>query len=80
MPYSGGATDAIAIKQQQLTNFLQAQQALRSGTQSYRIGNRQLTYVDLDKIQEIINQLMLEITMFQNGGRRRSFRAVPRDM
>ena len=80
MAYTGLNNDTLAIKQQQLTFYLQAQQAFASGAQSYRIGNRQLQYLDPGKLQDMINKLMLEITMLQNNGRRRSFSVIPRDI
>lgn len=78
--YNGANADTLAIKQQQLQFYLGAQAAFATGAQSYRIGNRQINYVDASKMQEMINQLMLEIVMLQNGGRRRSWRVVPRDL
>lgn len=79
MAYNGGAAEALVIKQNELTFYLQAEQAFASGAQSYKIGNRELTRMDPDKLHAIINRLMLEITMLQNGGVRRSFGVVITD-
>lgn len=80
MPYTGTNVDTLAIKQSQLQLYLGAQVAFASGAQSYKINNRELSYIDPVKLQTMINQLMLEITLLQNGGRRRSWGAIPRDL
>lgn len=79
MAYDGSATAALKIKQDELTFYLQAEQAFAAGAQSYKIGSRELTRMDPDKLHAIINQLMAEISMLQNNGRRRSFGAVLTD-
>jgi hypothetical protein len=79
MTYDGNASSALAIKQSELTFYLQAEQAFAAGAQSYKIGSRELVRMDPDKLHTIINQLMAEIAMLQHGGRRKSFGVVPMD-
>jgi hypothetical protein len=80
MAYTGTNAETVLIKQNELTFYLQAQQAFAGGAQSYKIGNRQLAYLDPAALQKLIDQLMLDIVMLQNGGRRRSFVVIPRDL
>lgn len=77
--FDGSAASALKIKQDELTFYLQAEQAFASGAQSYKIGSRELTRMDPDKIHSIISTLMYEISMLQNNGRRKSFGAVLMD-
>lgn len=80
MAYAGTNAETLAIKQQQLQLYLGAQTAFASGAQSYEINNRKLSYIDPAKLQTMIDTLMLEITMLQNGGRRRSWGVILRDL
>lgn len=80
MAYTGANTDTLAIKQQELSLYLGAQAAFASGAQSYKINNRELSYIDPVKLQTMINSLMTEIVMLQNGGRRRSWGVILRDL
>lgn len=79
MAYNGSAADALTIKQNELTFYLQAEQAFAAGAQSYKIGNRELTRMDPAQLHAIINRLMLEITMLQDGGHRKAFGVVLTD-
>lgn len=79
MAYGGTVQETISIKQQELTFYLQAEQAFQSGAQMYKIGNRELQRMDPQKLHAIINQLMLEITMLQSGAKSRSMRVVLTD-
>lgn len=78
--YAGANADTLAIKQQQLALYLGAQPVFAAGVQTYRINNRELAYIDPVKLQVMIDKLMVEIALLQNGGRRRSFAVVPRDI
>ncbi len=78
--FTGAPGQALAIKQSELQLYLGAQTAFASGAQEYSIGNRRMQYTDPTKLQQMINDLMLEIIMLQNSGRRRSFAAIPRDI
>lgn len=79
MPFGGTVAEALQMKQSQLDFYIQAQQAFASGAQRYKIGNREMQYIEPDKLQPIIDKLMAEITMLANGGRR-SFSVIPRDI
>jgi hypothetical protein len=78
--YTGANSQTLAIKQSELQLYLGAQTAFASGAQEYKIGNREMKYTEPQALQSMINQLMLEIVMLQNSGRRRSFAVIPRDL
>ncbi len=80
MEYNGTAQSALQIKQEELNTYLQAEQAFAAGAQSYRIGNREISRMDPQKIHSIIDQLMTEIAMLKDGGQRQSFAVIPRDI
>ncbi len=79
MAYTGSNAETLAMKQESLALYLGAMPVFASGAQSYKINNRELSYIDPLKLQKMIDQLMTEIVMLQNGGRRRSFGVVLRD-
>jgi hypothetical protein len=79
MVYDGSIAATIKIKQDELSMYLQAEQAFASGAQSYKIGNRELTRLDMDKLHTIINNLMAEISVLRSRSRRRSSGIVPVD-
>ena len=79
MPFGGTAAEALQIKQQELDTYLKAEQAFAAGAQSYKIGSREISRMDPQKIHTIISQLMAEIAMLRNG-KRQSFSIIPRDI
>lgn len=58
-------------------------QLLSGGTQSYTIGSRSLTKLDLPKLEETIDKLEKDIdtieAQLRGGGRRKAVGIVPRD-
>lgn len=80
VPYDGSVASTIAIKQQELSFYLQAQQAFAAGAQSYKIGPRETQYIDPQKLQSIIDGLMRDIVLLQHGGQRQGFSVIPRDI
>lgn len=77
--YTGAAAETLAIKRQELSFYLQAEQAFAAGAQSYKIGNREVTRMDPDKLHNIVEKLMQDIIKLQNGGRK-SYGIIPRDL
>ena len=76
--------EKISFRREALTAARDAYKALLSGqVQSYAIGSRNLTRLDLEKLKAEINELEKEIdelTAKLNGGyRRRAVGVVPRD-
>lgn len=76
--------EKISFRREALTAARDAYKALLSGqVQSYAIGSRNLTRLDLEKLKTEINELEKEIdelTAKLNGGyRRRAVGVVPRD-
>ena len=76
--------EKISFRREALTAARDAYKALLSGqVQSYAIGSRNLTRLDLEKLKTEINELEKEIdelTAKLNGGyRRRAMGVVPRD-
>jgi len=59
--------------------YREAKKVFASGVQTYRVGGRQLAYMEPGKLQEMIDSIMLKIVMLQNGGRRRSWGVILRD-
>jgi hypothetical protein len=77
MAYDGSAAAALKIKQAQLTMYLQAEQTLQSGAQSYKLNDgREITRIDMDKIHSIISRLIGEIAILSRG---RSRGVIPID-
>ena len=77
--------EKISFRREALTAARDAYKALLSGqVQSYAIGSRNLTRLDLEKLKTEINELEKEIdelTAKLNGGyRRRAVGVVPRDI
>ena len=77
--------EKISFRREALTAAREAYKALLSGqVQSYAIGSRNLTRLDLEKLKTEINELEKEIdelTAKLNGGyRRRAVGVVPRDI
>lgn len=62
---------------QHLDTWMAAELACAGG-QKYRIGNRELTRADLPEIAKRVDYWKREVERLLN--RRRSFRAVPRDL
>lgn len=75
----------IALKEKLLAQAYEAYAALLSGgVQSYTIGSRSLTRLNLPDLEETIAKLENEISELEsllNGGkRRRAVRVLPRDL
>lgn len=62
-----------------LNAYYNAEMAVLTG-QSYRIGTKQLTRADLSEIRKAIGELETEISNAENGGKRKVFRGLPRDL
>lgn len=62
-----------------LEAWLDAELAVSTG-QSYKIGTRQLTRVNIADIRKQITYWQREVARLQGKGRRKVFRAVPRDL
>ena len=76
--------EKISFRREALKAAREAYTALLSGrVQSYAIGSRNLTRLDLEKLKDEINELEREIdelTALQSGkSRRRALGVVPRD-
>lgn len=70
--------------EERLALYYKAEEAVLSGSQSYRIGSRELTRADLAEIRKMIKDLEdavdeLESALAGNG-RRRTMRVIPRDV
>lgn len=61
-----------------LEAWYKAELAVSTG-QSYRIGTRQLTRVDIAEIRKQISYWEREVSRLEGKGNRRVFRVVPRD-
>ncbi len=62
-----------------LNAYYRAEMAVLSG-QSYKIGTKSLTRADLSEIRKAISEIEIEISNVENGGKRRIFRGLPRDL
>jgi hypothetical protein len=76
MAYTGTPAETLKIWQDELDNCLAARAAFSSGAQSYKIGSRELTRVNLKDLNDRIDYLMRCIA---TSGQRRSYSAVPMD-
>lgn len=70
--------DLLTAKQH-LEAWLNAEMAVSTG-QSYRIGTRQLQRANLSEIKERITYWQREVSRLSGKGKRKVFRAVPRDL
>lgn len=70
--------DLITAKQH-LEAWLQAELAVSTG-QSYKIGTRELNRANLYQIREQIKFWQRQVARLQSKGKRKVFRAVPRDL
>ncbi len=62
-----------------LNAYYNAEMAVLTG-QSYQIGTKRLTRADLSEIRKAIGELETEISNEENGGKRKVFRGLPRDL
>lgn len=69
----------LQTAKQHLDAWLNAELAVSTG-QSYRIGTRQLDRASLSEIRERITYWQKEVSRLSGKGKRRVFRAVPRDL
>lgn len=61
--------------------YLQAEEEILTGAQSYSIGSRTVTKGSLAEIAKMIAHLDSQITKLENsGGKRPAFRVIPRDI
>ena len=67
--------DLKEIKLERLRQYLNAEQAILSGAQSYTIGDRSLTRANLREIQSAITDLLVELQA-ADSSRGRTKRAV----
>ena len=65
--------------EKRLNAYYRAEMAVLTG-QSYQLGTKRLTRADLAEIRKAINELETEIANAENGGKRKVFRIVPRDL
>lgn len=70
---------------QRLELYYQAEEAILSGAQSYRIGSRELTRASLKELRNEIRELERKRDELENmlsgySGRRRAFRVILRDL
>lgn len=73
---------ASTLLNERLKQYLEAEQAILSGGQSYKIGNRTLTRADLSEIRDAINHLLAAgatLDGSQNGPRKRALQVIMRD-
>lgn len=75
----------LALKEELLAQAYEAYAALLSGgVQSYTIGSRNLTRLNLPDLEETIAKLENEISelesLLDGGSRRRAVRVLPRDL
>lgn len=69
----------IELLMGRLEAYYEAEMAVLKG-QSYQIGTRKLERADLAEIRKAISELETEISVVENGGKRKAFRALPRDI
>lgn len=67
------------ILEKRLNAYYDAEMAVLTG-QSYQIGTRRLTRADLSEIRKAIDSLETELSNIENGGKRKIFRVLPRDL
>lgn len=60
--------------------YLAAETSILSGSQSYSIGNRSVTFADLENISKMLDKLAMQIRQLSGGNRILSQRVVPRDI
>lgn len=73
-------SEDLATKKIRLGLWLQAEQTILQGGQSYTIGNRTLTRGDLKTIADYILQLEKDIKKLERPNYIRTQRPVPRDI
>ena len=73
----------IAAKRERLESYYEAEEAILSGAQSYKLGSRSLTRADLAVIGKRIKELEGEIdeleALASGQSRRRAVAVVPQD-
>ncbi len=67
------------ILEKRLNAYYKAEMAVLTG-QSYQLGTRKLTRASLSEIRKAIEELETEILNVDNGGKRKVFRGLPRDL
>ncbi len=72
-------TKKLELLTERLNAYYEAEMAVLKG-QSYQIGTRKLERADLSEIRKAISELETEIAVTSNGGKRKAFRALPRDI
>ena len=65
------------IEEARLSRYIQAEQYLLTGGQSYSIGNRSLTRADLKYITQMINQIRGDIEILRRGNQLTCQAVVP---
>lgn len=65
--------------EKRLDAYYNAEMAVLTG-QSYQLGTKKLTRADLAEIRAAIDSLETELSNIENGGKRKVFRVVPRDL
>lgn len=77
------ANERLLELKQRRVNYLQCEDAILSGAQSYAIGGRNLTRANLAEITAMIKKLEKDITVEESKaagrGRNRMFGVIPRD-
>ena len=71
--------EQITETTERLSRYIQAEQFLLQGGQSYSIGNRSLTRADLRYITDMIVKLNAALIRLRRGNQITSHRVVPRD-
>lgn len=76
--------ELLEIKKARYRAYLEAEHDILNHSQAYTTGSTQLTRAALDRIQKEIEKLEDEISELENelcgGGKRKSFRVLPRDL
>ena len=67
------------LLEKRLSAYYNAELAVLSG-QKYQIGTRTLERAELSEIRKAIETLEIELANLENGGKRKVFRVVPRDL